>query len=140
MATQGIWITKANLKELRALIAGIQAGGLKTQTYVGKLAKELERAKPVSPGRIPRNVVTMNSQVRVLDIESNSEATYTIVFPAQANIAENKISILAPLGTALLGYRVGDIVEWEVPSGLKHYKIQEVLYQPEAEKADNNGD
>lgn len=136
MSRQGIYITKANLKELRALIEGVHRSGLKEQSNLNKLEKELDRAKIVSPGRLPRDVVTMNSQVRVLDIASNNEAVYTIVFPGQARIEDRKISILAPIGTALLGYRVGDVVEWEVPSGVKHFKIQEVLYQPEAAGAD----
>lgn len=135
MSNQGIYITKANLKELKALIAGVQGSAFKTQSNLDKLEKELNRAKVVTPGRLSRDVVTMNSQVRVLDIASNSEAVYTIVFPAQARIEDGKISILAPLATALLGYRVGDVVEWEVPSGVKHFKIQEILYQPEAAAA-----
>jgi regulator of nucleoside diphosphate kinase len=132
MSRQGIYITKSNLKELRALIEGVQRSGLKEQSNLNKLEKELDRAKVVAPGRLSPDVVTMNSQVRVLDIASNNEAVYTIVFPGQARIEDRKISILAPLGTALLGYRVGDVVEWEVPSGVKHFKIQEVLHQPEA--------
>jgi regulator of nucleoside diphosphate kinase len=132
-----IYITKTDLEKLRALIAGIHASDPKTQTNLDKLEKELDRAKVVSPQKVPKDVVTMNSQVRIFDSDSYSEATYTIVYPAQAKITDNKISILAPLGTALLGYRVGDIVEWEVPSGLKHFKIQEILYQPEAAGANS---
>jgi len=132
MRSRMIYITKPDMQKLRALIAGVQASSLKTKTNLDKLEKELDRAKLVNPKKVPKDVITMNSQVRVLDIESCEESTYTIVFPSKANIANNKISILAPIGTALLGYRVGDVVEWEVPSGLKRLKIEETLYQPEA--------
>jgi len=127
-----IYITKTDLEKLRALIAGIHASDPKTRINLDKLEKELDRAKVVSPQKVPKDVVTMNSQVRIFDSDSYSEATYTIVFPAQAKIADNKISILAPIGTALLGYRVGNVVEWEVPSGLKRLRIEEILCQSES--------
>jgi regulator of nucleoside diphosphate kinase len=57
---------------------------------------------------------------------------YTHVFPSEANFDEGKISVLAPVGTAMLGYRVGDSIEWEVPSGRRRLKVEELLYQPEA--------
>ena len=86
----------------------------------------------VNSQKIPGDVITMNSRVRVCDMESGEESIYTVVFPSEVDITNNKISILAPIGTALLEYRVGDIVDWEVPSGLKRLKIVETLYQPEA--------
>jgi len=132
MANRVIYITKPDMNRLRDLIAGIRAYNPKPNANLDKLEKELDRAELVNPKKVPKDVITMNSQVRVLDIESCEESTYTIVFPSEANIANNKISILAPIGTALLGYRVGDVVEWEVPSGLKRLKIERILYQPEA--------
>jgi regulator of nucleoside diphosphate kinase len=57
---------------------------------------------------------------------------YTLVFPSEANFDEGKISVLAPVGTAMLGYRVGDSIEWEVPSGRRRLKVEELIYQPEA--------
>jgi regulator of nucleoside diphosphate kinase len=57
---------------------------------------------------------------------------YTLVFPSKANIADNKLSIMAPLGMALLGYRKGDIVKWTVPSGVKKLRVDDIIYQPEA--------
>ncbi len=132
MTVKAIYVTKADMDRLRDLIEGIRAYNPKPNANLDKLEKELDRARVVSPKKIPREVITMNSQVRFRDIDSSEDSTYTIVFPGQANIAENKISILAPIGTALLGYRVGDVVEWAVPSGLKRLRIEEILYQPEA--------
>jgi regulator of nucleoside diphosphate kinase len=57
---------------------------------------------------------------------------YSLVFPQEADASEGRISILAPVGTAMIGYRVGDVIEWEVPSGLRRLKVEDVLYQPEA--------
>jgi len=74
----------------------------------------------------------MNSRIRVRDLASGGRDDVPMVFPGDADIERNKISILAPIGTALLGYRVGDIVEWEAPAGLKRMRIEEILYQPEA--------
>ena len=96
------------------------------------LAREIERGIEVAPNQMPANVVTMNSTVRVTDIESDETHVYTIVFPAGADYERGKISILAPLGTALLGYRSGDVVDWHVPRGIRRLRIDEIVYQPEA--------
>jgi regulator of nucleoside diphosphate kinase len=72
----------------------------------------------------------MNSAVIVKDLDSGKEFTYTLVYPEFANSSENKISILAPIGTALLGYKVGDIIEWEVPAGKRKLKVKKILSQP----------
>jgi regulator of nucleoside diphosphate kinase len=96
------------------------------------LTREIERGALVTPQQMPKEVVTMNSSVRVTDLESEATHVYTIVFPADADYEKGKISILAPLGTALLGYRVGDIVNWHVPRGIRQLRIDEIVYQPEA--------
>ncbi|MDD5100382.1 MAG: nucleoside diphosphate kinase regulator [Syntrophales bacterium] len=132
MGNKRIYITKADIKKLRNLIAGVKMSGSKSRADLDALEKELNRAKLVDPKRIPEEVITMNSRVRLCDLVSGEELTYTIVYPSDANAEHNKISILAPIGTALLGYRVGDVVEWTVPSGVRSLKIQEVLYQPES--------
>jgi regulator of nucleoside diphosphate kinase len=74
----------------------------------------------------------MNSRVRFVDLYTGEERVCTVVFPSDANIEQDKISVLAPIGTALLGYRAGDTIEWRVPSGNKQVRIEEILYQPEA--------
>jgi len=74
----------------------------------------------------------MHSRVLVRDLNSGIESSYTPVFPQDADIAQGKISILAPIATALLGYREGDEIEWPTPGGRRRLKIIKVLYQPEA--------
>jgi regulator of nucleoside diphosphate kinase len=96
------------------------------------LQQELERARVVAPEEVPADVVTMNSKVRVRDVAMNEVTTYTLVFPDQANIEQHKISVVAPIGTAMLGQQVGDEFEWQVPAGPVRLRVEEVLYQPEA--------
>lgn len=100
--------------------------------YVGKLEGELESAEVVAPDDIPPDVVTMRSKVKLKDLDTNEEKIYSIVFPSEANLDEGKISILAPLATALLGYKRGNIVEVEAPLRLRRLLISEILYQPES--------
>jgi regulator of nucleoside diphosphate kinase len=100
--------------------------------YLDKLEAELERAEIVDPKQIPPDVVTMRSKVRLKDLVSGDANTYSLVFPPEANFTEGKISILAPIGTAILGYKRGDTIEWPVPAGVRRLKVDEVLYQPEA--------
>jgi transcription elongation GreA/GreB family factor len=83
-------------------------------------------------GKVPPDVVTMNSRVRFCDLDTGEKRELTVVFPNDADIGQNKVSILTPIGTALLGNRVDDTVEYRVPGGLKRFRIEEVLYQPEA--------
>jgi len=127
-----IWITTFDLERLSSLIDGVRATGPQKKAYLGELEKELERARMVDPEKIPGDVITMNSVVRIRDLESREETTYTLVFPADARIEENRISVLSAIGTALIGYRVGDTIDWKVPSGLKRWKVEGILYQPEA--------
>lgn len=126
-----IYITRADFERLRRLIDGRRAGNAFDLEYLDTLEQEIDRADIVEPEAIPRDVVTMDSEVRLKDLDSGDVKVYRLVFPTQAR-TENGVSILAPIGTAILGYRVGDIIEWRVPRGIKRLKVLEVLYQPEA--------
>jgi regulator of nucleoside diphosphate kinase len=75
----------------------------------------------------------MNSRVRFKDLNTNQDKVYMLVFPSEAKLELQKISVLAPIGMAILGCGVGDTVEWRVPGGIKKVRIEEILYQPEAE-------
>ena len=74
----------------------------------------------------------MNSRVRLKNLTTGKEMTYTLVFPKDADLTAGRISVLAPIGTAILGYRAGDVIAWSVPGGKRKFRIEEVLYQPEA--------
>jgi regulator of nucleoside diphosphate kinase len=93
---------------------------------------EIRFAAEIEPEEVPPDLVTMNATVRVTDLDTSVAHTYTIVFPRDANDEEGKISVLVPLGTALLGYRRGDVVHWHVPRGVRQVRIDEIIYQPEA--------
>lgn len=116
------------MKRLRPLVERMK----NSRDDLRMLQKELERARVVAPEEVPSDVVTMNSKARVRDVAGDEEMTYTLVFPEQANIEEGKISVVAPIGTAMLGQRVGDEFEWQVPAGPVRLRVKEVLYQPEA--------
>lgn len=96
------------------------------------LLNELNSAEIVEPHEIPHDVVTMNSIVKISFLNANKTLQFQIVYPDQANIKENKISIFSPVATALIGYKKSDEIEWIVPSGLTKIRIDEIIYQPEA--------
>jgi regulator of nucleoside diphosphate kinase len=123
-----IYITEADMKRLRPLVENIK----NSRDDLRMLQQELERASVVAPEEVPPDVVTMNSKVWVREMTSGEKTTYTLVFPDQADIEQDKISVVAPIGTAMLGQRVGDEFEWQVPAGPVRLRVEKVLYQPEA--------
>lgn len=97
------------------------------------LELELDRAKIISDNAVRPDLVIMNSKVKFLNVQDNKEMIVTIVYPSDANFAEGKISVLASLGSALIGLRVGQEINWMFPDGkTKTLKILGVPYQPEA--------
>ncbi len=129
MATsRSIYVTEQDMARLERLLASTQA-----TKNVEDLEEELGRAVVVAPDQIPPNVVTMNSKVRFRDEATGDESEVTLVYPTEANAADSKVSVLAPVGAALLGLSVGQTIEWTMPTGkVRKLKIVAVLYQPEA--------
>lgn len=127
-----VYITSFDMDRLQSIIDNHRSASPKIKEQIERLEKELDKAFVVEPKDIPADVVTMNTKLRLLDETSGEEKNISLVFPSDADFDKNRISILAPVGTALLGYRVGDIVEWNVPSGTKSFRIMETIYQPEA--------
>ena len=132
MSEQKIYLTDFDLKRLKKLLRTSSKTGERKNSYLEQLRKEVEKAVVVPSEDIPKDVITMNSKVSLIDLESMKELVYTLVFPEDADSLSGKISVLAPVGTALLGYRVGDVIEWDVPAGKRRLKVKEILYQPEA--------
>ena len=132
MNAKNIVITELDRQRLIDLILDAQSKGYHGSIYLEKLRGELDRAQIVLPQEIPADVITMNSQVVLLDLDTREEETYTLVYPENADPSEGRVSILAPIGTAMLGYRVGDVFEWEVPAGKRRLKVEKVLFQPES--------
>jgi len=123
-----IYITQEDMNRLRPLIEGIKH----SRDDLRGLQAELERARVVTATEVPPDVITMNSKARLRDLDTGEEMIFTVVFPGRASIEHDKISVVAPIGTAMLGHRVGDKFEWEVPAGSVRLQVEEVLYQPEA--------
>ena len=123
-----IYITQLDMNRLRSLIDSMKS----SREDLKSLSAELEQANVVSPADIPADVITMNSKAQLRDLNDNELMTYTLVFPGKANVDEGLISVLAPIGTAMLGHRVGDEFEWHVPAGAIRLRVEKVLYQPEA--------
>ncbi len=127
-----IFITEADKKRLQKLINEAKEFSSGNEGYLRKLEQELNRAQVVTSEKIPRDVMTMNSKVLLKDLETGEKMEYTLVYPADADLMENKISVLAPIGTAILGFREGDVIDWKVPDGLVKLEVEKILYQPES--------
>ena len=97
-----------------------------------KLLSELSKAEIVPSEKIDKDVVTMNSEVKLFFENTQKEQSFKIVYPQDANLKENKISIFSPIATALIGYKISDEIEWIVPGGMTKIKIVDLIYQPEA--------
>ena len=133
MKKNKLLISTYDKQRLDNLLADARAHGQHSESDLHELAAELDQAKIVEPKKLPASVVTMNSRILLRDVETQEEKTYSLVFPKDADVATGAISVLAPLGTAILGYSEGDELEWLMPSGRKRrFRIEKILYQPEA--------
>lgn len=125
-----IYITETDKRKLQKLINEAIQDNIQNEELMSDLIRELDRADVVKKADLPRDVITMDS--RVLLVLDGSEEEISLVYPHESDVSDNKISVLSPIGTAILGYREGDTIEWKVPSGVTTIKVKKVLYQPEA--------
>lgn len=132
MSKRKIYITRQDMNRLRELLRSTCDPFGKERPYLDRLRAELNRATVVAAEKIDASVVTMNSMVRIRDNDGSRTTTLTLVFPEDADPESDRVSVIAPLGAALLGYRVGDRISFNLPSGQRACEITEVLYQPEA--------
>jgi regulator of nucleoside diphosphate kinase len=96
------------------------------------LKAELKRAEIVSAAEIPPDAITMNTRAELLDLDTGERMEFTVVFPGDADVERGRISVLAPIGTGMLGYRVGDVFNQNAPTGVRRLKVVRVYFQPEA--------
>lgn len=127
-----IYITSQDKRRLEELLAEVAVSDPRARGDLNALVEELHRATIVDPKEVPADVITMNSRAELLDLDSAENVTFTLVFPSEANVEEGKISVLAPIGAGMLGYRVGDEFEWNVPAGVRRMRVTRIDYQPEA--------
>lgn len=130
--SKNIFITDFDMKRFNWLISNSYRFSNIDNKYLLELKTELVQAVVVQPPDIPSDVVTMSSKVRIKYLDTDEEATFTLVFPFDADIKQGKLSILAPIGVAVIGSRIGDELEWEMPQGKRRIRVEEILYQPEA--------
>lgn len=115
-------ITQSNREKIATILP------MAREDIAALLEEELERANIVSDEELPTDVVSMNSTVKFLDLETEKESIVQLVFPQDANMVENKISILTPVGSALIGLRAGQTINWPFPNGkVKQLKVIAVM-------------
>lgn len=127
-----IFVTANDFRRLKELLSVAEAFNYRDRNDLKSLESELGRAKIVESKDVPPTVVTMNTRLRFVDLDDETRMDVALVFPSDANINDGKMSVLSPIGTALLGYAKGDTIEWAVPAGTLRIQIEEVMYQPEA--------
>jgi len=124
---RSICITSTDMERLESLLDFATPTNEIDLVNLERLEEELCQANIVEPEDIPLNIVTINSKVWLREIDSDHEIMFILVFPLEANLSEHKISILAPIGSAVIGRQTGDIIKWKAPGGIKRAKIRKLL-------------
>ena len=127
-----IYITEADKAKLEKLLSEEILKANKGFSHLEGLTKELMKAKVVESADVPSNVITMNSKVLLKHLDSGKSEEYVLVFPKHANEKINKVSVLSPIGTAMIGCRVGDVFGIKTQDGERQMMVEQILYQPEA--------
>jgi regulator of nucleoside diphosphate kinase len=127
-----IVMTDADIERLERMLRGVEGPSNSLYGYAQALKGEIGRASVVPARAVPQDIVTMNSRIKVRDVKTRKVETYVLVYPWDASGVAGCLSVLAPIGTALLGTRVGQMVSWQVPSGERALRVEAILYQPEA--------
>ncbi|MEO8837838.1 MAG: nucleoside diphosphate kinase regulator [Herbaspirillum sp.] len=122
-------ISSFDLTRLERLL---DSGDYRNLPGIDALQQEIDRATIVGPKEVPPEVITMNSSVKFIDDASGTEYRLSLVYPGQTDVP-NAVSVLAPVGSALLGLSVGQSISWQGPGGRElRLRVLEVTYQPEA--------
>lgn len=132
MKTEQLIIVK---KELELLKKHLLHSNL-SEFNRNKLLAELKSAKIMKDEELPDDVVCLDSRIDIQEMTSKQKFTFHLVLPSEANMKQQKISVFAPIGIALLGYRTGAIVQWEMPNGLKTFEILKVTQHVSKENAE----
>lgn len=130
-----IYIPTHDHAKLRLLLDSL--GGSGRSGTAQKLRDELDRAVTLDPNAVPANVVTMNSRFEIEDLTTGETDSYTLVYPDRANVEARMLSVLAPIGMAVLGFSEGDEVQWTTPGGVRRFRIRRVT-RPEPGAAEGN--
>jgi len=128
-----ITIATADHDRLLGLIDSARLDWRIPSDHLHSLEGELARATLVDSDELPPDVVAMHSTVWFRDLDTDESEKYTLVYPSEADVTCDRISVLAPIGTGLLGFRVGDTVKWRVPLGTRRLKITKVVQRKVAQ-------
>ena len=131
--TQRIILSKTDVARLRKILNEQTRSAMRDLDHVTALGEEIDLAHVVESWALPSDAVSLNSTVRIVDTETQALDEYTLVAPAQADMTARRLSVTAPLGVALLGYRKGDEVTWEMPGGIRRLRIEHVV-QPSSDE------
>ncbi len=132
MKERQIFVTSNDQKRLEELLIVAEDFNYKNRDDLKSLKSELDRAAIVDSREVPGTVVTMNTRLRFVDLDDSQKSEVSLVFPSDADVDQDKISVFSPVGTSLLGYSEGDTIEWDVPAGKRRIRIEKIVYQPEA--------
>ncbi len=132
MHRQDTLITDADHRRLRSLARRLRSSGRSRNDHIAALNRRVRGARIVGSRDIPRNVVTMNSRVTLKDLDSRKRLICTLADPHDVTLFGGRLSVAAPPGIALLGKRVGQIVHWTLGPKVRRFRIEQILYQPEA--------
>lgn len=124
-----IFISTVDMERIRSQMDKARGGRVNAPINLGPLQQELDRATVLPPAKMPDGVVTMHSIVVLEYPDSKKTIRVQLVYPEEANPSKQKISVFAPVATALLGYSKGDVVTWKVPGGETKFRIADVIYQ-----------
>jgi regulator of nucleoside diphosphate kinase len=132
--TKNIWTTATDMARLRACIEELGSQvDRRDRPHLDELEQELDRARIIkNPKKTPADVVTMRSVVALENLTTGSALSCALVYPEEGQAEDNQISVLAPLGTAMLGQRVGRTFKVRLPKGTAEFRVSSIEYQPEA--------
>ncbi|MCW4454112.1 nucleoside diphosphate kinase regulator [Flavobacterium sp. MXW15] len=120
-------------RDLARLEAMLESPALSRHPAAIALSQELNRAQILPPDEVPEGIVTMHSRVECEDELQNEKHALTLVYPHEADFDKGRVSVLAPVGSALLGLSVGQTIDWTAPGGRKlRLRVTAIHYQPEA--------
>lgn len=122
METKSLSLSKSDFKLLKEHLEKSNMSAYNKE----KLQDELKAATIYPEEELPLDVVCLKSEARIANVKTGKEFTFKLVMPDEANIKVQKVSVFAPIGIALFGYRTGDSINWEMPDGIQEFKILEV--------------
>ena len=127
-----VTVTKADARRLAEMAQRLRSSGRSRMDHLAELELRLATASLVEPVAVPPDVVTLNSRVRLRNVETRRRLEVALADPVNIPLFSDYLSVAGPAGMALLGRRVGEVVTWMLGAKRTAYRVERVLYQPEA--------